>query len=106
VHDNDAVRILTLTGPLDMRSLFDFQDIARQETEKSVIVDLTSVPYMDSAGLGSVISIFANCQRTGRGFALCGLSSRLRTLLEVTHVAELMPQFETAAAAEAAVSKP
>src|SRR5262249_49586642 len=51
-------------------NVFEFQNTARSETSRPIIVDLTDVPYMDSVGLGSILGVFASCQRTSRGFAL------------------------------------
>lgn len=99
-----GARVMKLAGPLTLATLFEFQTTSRQEAGKPMIVDLTSVPYMDSAGLGSVISLFASCQRTNRGFALVGVSDRIRTLFEVTHVDGLLPSFGTFDAADAAVA--
>jgi anti-sigma B factor antagonist len=99
-----GARIMKLTGPLTIQTLFEFQDVARQQTEKPVIIDITGVPYMDSAGLGSVVSVFTTCQRTGRKFAVTGLSERIRTLFQVTHVDGLLPCFATLALAEASVT--
>lgn len=95
---------MKLTGPLTIQTLFEFQDVARQQTEKPVIIDVTGVPYMDSAGLGSVVSVFTSCQRTGRGFAVIGLSDRIRTLFKITHVDGLLPVFASLELAEAAVT--
>ncbi len=98
-----SARILRLTGPLTLRTLFEFQDASRRENTKSVIVDIGGVPYMDSAGLGAVISIFASCQRTQRGFAIIGLSERIRTLFEVTHCDGLLPCFPDLDSADASM---
>jgi len=95
---------MKLTGPLTIQTLFEFQDVARQEIEKPVIIDLAGVPYMDSAGLGSVVSVFTSCQRNGRGFAVTGLSDRIRTLFQVTHVDGLLPVFASLELAEASVT--
>jgi anti-sigma B factor antagonist len=105
VDSPKGASVLRLTGPLTLRTLFDFQDASRREVSKPVIVDITNVPYMDSAGLGAVISIFASCQRTKRGFAITGLSERIRTLFEVTHCDGLLPCFDSIDAADAAVTK-
>jgi len=98
--------LMKLTGPLTLQTMFEFQDAGRKEASKSVVVDLTGVPYMDSAGLGCVISIFASCQRTKRGFAIFGVAERLRTLFVVTHVDGLLPCFDSLEAADAAASVP
>lgn len=95
---------MTLKGPLTLATLFEFQTASRQEHSKPVMIDIAGVPYMDSAGLGSVISVFASCQRTNRGFAITGVSDRIRTLFEVTHVDGLLPCFDTPQAADSFLS--
>jgi anti-sigma B factor antagonist len=97
---------MKLSGPLTLQTWFEFQAAGRQDTSKPMIVDISGVPYMDSAGLGSMISLFASCQRTKRGFGIVGLTERIRTLFEVTHVDGLLPCFASLEAAEAAVTKP
>jgi len=99
-----GVRILRLTGPLTLSTMFDFQEVARRDPSRSIILDLSNVPYMDSAGLGCVISVFTTCQRTQRGFGMFGVAERIDTLLKVAHVDGLLPCFASEAAAEAAVT--
>lgn len=105
VESASGAHVMKLNGPLTIRTLFDFQTVSRREPTKPVIVDFTGVPYMDSAGLGCVVSVFTSCQNKGLGFAVCGLSSRLETLFEVTHVATILPVFATLAAAEAEIAR-
>lgn len=95
--------VMKLTGPLTLKTLFDFQQASRMEQARPVILDIAAVPYMDSAGLGSVISLFASCQRTNRGFGVVGVSDRIRTLFEVTHCDGLLPCFESLETADAAL---
>lgn len=95
---------MKLTGALTIQTLFEFQDVARQQTQTPVIIDLTGVPYMDSAGLGVVVSVFTSCQRTGRAFAVAGASNRIRTLFQITHVDGLLPCFDSLERAEASVT--
>jgi anti-sigma B factor antagonist len=99
-----GARIMKLAGPLTLKTLFDFQHASREQTAQSIIMDISAVPYMDSAGLGSLISVFASCQRTNRGFAIIGVSDRIRTLFEVTHCDGLLPCFESFEAAEIAAT--
>jgi anti-anti-sigma factor len=95
--------ILKLIGPLTIQTLFDFQHAVREETTKPIILDLSGVAYMDSAGLGCVVSAFTSCQRTHRAFAITGIGDRIQTLFAVTHVDGLLPCFASLEAAEAAV---
>ena len=94
---------MKLDGPLTLQTLFEFQTAARKDGGKPIILDISEVPYMDSAGLGSVISVFASCQRTSRGFGIVGLTERIRTLFAVTHVDGLLPCFDSLESAESAV---
>ena len=98
-----GARILKLSGPLTIQTLFDFQQIVRDETTKPIIVDVSGVAYMDSAGLGCVVSAFTSCQRNGRSFGITGIGDRIKTLFAVTHVDGLLPCFDTLEAAEASV---
>lgn len=99
-----GVCILRLLGPLTLQNVFEFQSTARKESERTVIVDLTGVPYMDSAGLGAILGVFASCQRTQRGFAVAGASGRVRTLLQVAKADRIVPVFDTVEVAAARLS--
>jgi anti-anti-sigma factor len=98
------VTILTLSGPLTLATLFDFQAAVRQPDLKSTIIDFSGVPYMDSAGLGVVLSHWAHTQRIGVKFAIVAMSERVRVLLEMTGVAKLLPFYSTSSDAERAFS--
>src|ERR1700744_2886332 len=98
------VSILTLQGPLTIATLFDFQTAVRQPDLKSTIIDFSGVPYIDSAGLGIVLSHWAHTQRIGVKFAAVGISERVQVLLEMTGVAKLLPSFATVADAERSFS--
>ena len=104
IDSPSGARVIQLTGALTLRDLFEFQEVARQDHTKPVIVDIANTPYMDSAGLGAVIGIFAACQRTNRGFGIVGVTPRIRTLFQVTGCDGMLPCFDSLEAAEAAIS--
>jgi anti-anti-sigma factor len=99
-----GVRIFRLTGPLTLGSVFDFQDLARADHDAAVVVDLSGVPYMDSAGLGAVLGIMASCQRKHRGFGITGATERIQTLFAVAGVSGLIPAFDSVEVAERQLS--
>jgi anti-sigma B factor antagonist len=98
------VTILTLKGPLTLGTLFDLQTALRETDLKSIIIDFSGVPYIDSAGLGVVLSHWAHTQRMGVKFAAVNISERVQVLLEMTGVSKLLPMFPTVADAERAFS--
>jgi anti-anti-sigma factor len=78
--------ILTLDGPFTLSNIFQLQTELRTLKPACLIMDLTSVPYMDSAGLGVVMNYFVSAQGNGRKFLLVGVNERVRALLEMTKV--------------------
>jgi anti-sigma B factor antagonist len=59
------------------------------------ILDLAEVPYMDSAGLGMIVSHYVRCQGRGVRLVLAGVSPRVVQLLEMTKVDEFFPRVAT-----------
>ena len=56
------------------------------------IFDLTEVPYMDSAGLGLIVSHYVRCQGRGVRLVVAGVSPRVVQLFEMTKVDGLFPR--------------
>lgn len=78
--------ILALDGPFTLSNLFQIQSEFRSLRPPCLIVDMSLVPYMDSAGLGVIMNSFVSAQSAGRTFILAGVSDRLRALFEMTKV--------------------
>jgi len=95
------VRILRLAGPFTLGTMFDFQNIVRERAAAVTIIDLSDVPYMDSAALGALLGFHVSCQREGHRYALTGVSSRIRTLFQVAGVDGFLVRYDTAEQAEA-----
>jgi anti-sigma B factor antagonist len=98
-----GAQLIELSGPLTLYTLFEFQEEARRHSGHPLVVDAAGIPYMDSAGLGALIGIFASCQRTGQRFAISAVPERVQVLLEMTGVKDLLPCFASIDAAEMAV---
>ena len=96
--------ILRLQGPLTLQTLFDFQSAIREPGIGDTIVDLTGVPYIDSAGLGAILCHWAHTQRTGKKFAVAGICERVQVLFNLTKVSTLLPSFTTVQEAEQSFS--
>jgi len=93
-------RILRLTGPLVMTTLFDFQAKVRADNSRTLILDFTQVPYVDSAGIGALVGAYVTHQKDGRTLSLVGVSPRVHNALQVTQVEKFFRFFPTLAEAE------
>jgi len=96
----EGQRILRLTGPLVLSTLFDFQSRVRADTSRSLILDFTNVPYVDSAGIGALVGAYVTHQKDGRKLYLVGVSQRVQDALQVTRVRQLFNFVESLSAAE------
>ncbi len=100
----EGVHILKLTGPFTLSDVFDFQSLIREDSSPVTLIDLSGVPYMDSAALGSLLGFHVSCQRESRRYALVGVADRIRTLFKVAGVDGLLALYPTAAEAEGALT--
>lgn len=85
--------VLRLTGPLVGESVPDFYNAIRRESVPTVILDMSGVPYVDSAGLGSLVSAYVSRHKSGQRTVLIGLNERIVHLLELTRTAPLFLVF-------------
>lgn len=80
------VAVASLHGDLDSRSAPDARQrlVALLAGNRRLVVDLTGVPYMSSAGLRTMLVIYREAQCVGTRVALVGLSAELRALMAAT----------------------
>jgi anti-sigma B factor antagonist len=97
-------RVLILNGPVTISNFFEFQGLVRGNTSRHLILDLTGVPYIDSAGIGALVGAYVNHQKDGRSLALVGVTQRVRDALAVTRVEQFFRFYENQKAAELALA--
>lgn len=90
IDATSGIATLTLDGPLTLATLFDLQEAIRMDPQPKTILNLASVPYMDSAGLGALLSFHASCQRTGRRYSLAEIPPRVLTMFLASKVDALV----------------
>jgi anti-sigma B factor antagonist len=91
----DGQRILRLTGPITISNLFDFQSRVRSDTSETLILDFTGVPYVDSAGIGTLVGAYVTHQKDGRSLLLVGVNQRVKDALQVTRVQQFFKFVES-----------
>ena len=100
----DAARssvVFRLHGPLLLGNFFSFQSMVRNDQSPLLIVDLTDVPYIDSAGIGCLVGAHVSRENSGRKLVIAGVSERLLNSLKATKVDQLFTFAATAGDASA-----
>jgi anti-anti-sigma factor len=85
-------------SPAALRNTFELPESAGPEMLH--VLDLTEVPYIDSAGLGMIVTHHVRCQARGVRLVLAGAGERVVQLLEMTKVDKFFPRVGTAEEAE------
>jgi len=99
----EGTTVLTLTGPLTLTTMFPLQEELRSLAPQVLILDLTAVPYIDSAGLGLIPTYYVSAGRDGRTLLLAGVSPRVEAVMGHARIDTLVKTFPTVAAAEASL---
>jgi len=76
----------------------EFRDAVNRLLEagrSKLVLNLTEVPFVDSAGLSQLVRTFVTTSKRGGGMKLVGLSKRVRELLTITRLLTVFQAFST-----------
>ena len=79
-----------------------FRDTLRDlaaKGDKKILLNLSEVSYIDSSGIGEMVSGFTTVTNHGGQLKLLGLSKRVKDLLQITKLYTVFEAFEDEAAA-------
>ena len=74
-----------------------FRDTIRDlaaKGDKKILVNLTDVSYIDSSGIGEMVSSFTTVTNHGGQLKLLGLTKRVKDLLQITKLYTVFEVFE------------
>ena len=93
-----AVMILDLKGELVIGDgdelLKDKINSMIQQGHTSLLLNLEGVPYVDSAGLGQMVSTLNTVRRQGGALKLLNLTKRIEDLLSITKLLTVFDAFD------------
>ena len=95
-RENGAVTVLDLSGKItlgeDGNLLKDKLQSLLHQNKKNILFNLEQVSYVDSAGLGAIVSAYTTVTREGGTLKLANVTKKLQDLLSIT---KLLTVFET-----------
>jgi anti-sigma B factor antagonist len=101
IEDVPGTTVLRLHGPLLLGNFFPVQNMVRSDNSALLIIDVTDMPYIDSAGIGCLVGAHVSRESSGRKLVLVGANDRLLTSLKVTKVDQLFTLAPTVEQAQA-----
>jgi anti-sigma B factor antagonist len=97
-EEGNNVLVVDVVGDLDARSAGDLKLTLNEKIENGsvwVLINLSEVPYMDSAGLGVLVSGLKNTNRQNGDLRLWGLQPDVRNIFELTRLNKVFQIFDS-----------
>ncbi len=98
-YDVEGVTVVVPEGELDVTNSMEFKNKILDEIVSSgktkIVIDMSSVGYMDSSALGTIISLFKNTRMNGGALALAGLVDSVRRLFSITALDKVVPIYNS-----------
>ncbi|MDH4199484.1 MAG: anti-sigma factor antagonist [Spirochaetia bacterium] len=94
----ENVWIIELDGPIKSGMEFDLADeletCLHQNEVPKIIVNMKTVPFINSAALGIFLNIFKEVEKKNGRFALCAISPDVDNLLEITKLSSILEVYK------------
>ena len=91
-------------GRLSLETVSESIQALRGDAAQHMILDMSSVSFLDSAGVGALVSLFVSRRNHGKTFALAALTQQGNAVVTVAGLQKLLPIHTTLA--EALAAKP
>jgi|SRR5579872_386010 len=102
---NADVVVIALNGKLSLETVHDFIETIRPEPAPVLILDMGKCSFLDSAGVGALVSIFVSRRNHGKKLSLAGLTSQGQAVMQVSGLIKLLPLYPLAEDAITAAGK-
>lgn len=102
-----GIRVVDIVGEITSFSeevLRDAHTEAAADGATAVILNFTDLEYMNSGGIGLLVTTLIRAQRSGHALSAYGLSDHYREIFSLTRLDEAIEIFEDESAAVAAAS--
>jgi anti-sigma B factor antagonist len=93
----NGITILSCSG----RIVFGEEATAMRNTlkrllnsSKKILLNLSSVTYIDSGGLGSLVGVYSSARSSGADIKLIGLGQRIKDTLQVTKLVTVFEVYD------------
>jgi anti-sigma B factor antagonist len=98
------IAVVTVTGDITLNKggdvlLKDKVQSLLQQGQKNIVLDMSGVSYVDSAGLGELVQAYATTKNRGGALKLVSVTKRLKDLLVVTKLLTVFDTFDAEAEA-------
>ena len=98
VRDPGGAYVVAVEGQLIVGNRSELKELVREAIdagERRLVIDFSRTGYIDSSGLGALVSISKKVREAGGDLRLAGLNEDLRSLFELTKLDTLFSIADT-----------
>jgi len=91
---NPGVAVIALHGPLSVHTYEKLEaqlDLVLQQKCSNLILDLTNVRYVSSAGAGVLMNVLSQVRDIGGNLVLVNLTDAVRDILDLLNLQNVLP---------------
>jgi anti-anti-sigma factor len=92
---NGDLLVARLVGKLSLETVHDFISTMRPEPTARLVLDMSSLSFLDSAGVGALVSLFVTRRNTGKTLALAALTQQGNAVMQVSGLLKLLPVYSS-----------
>jgi len=96
---SNGTLIAQLVGKLSLETVNSFLQETRAFTDEKLVLDMSGVSYVDSAGVGALVQLFVHRRSQSKKLAVAALTTQGSAVLQVAGLTKLLPTFPTVAEA-------
>jgi anti-sigma B factor antagonist len=92
---NGSITIYHAKGKLSLETVNGFVSELRPNESPYLVLDLGGVNFLDSAGVGALVSLFVSRRNQGRKLALARLTPQATAVVTVAGLQKMLPIHKT-----------
>ncbi|MCS7205587.1 MAG: STAS domain-containing protein [Leptospiraceae bacterium] len=107
-RESGDIVILDVNGEIDLYNAPEIKDTINkliEEKKYNVVINLDKVSYIDSSGIGALISSLSNLKKYQGGLKICNVSGSVRKVFELTKLTSFFEIYDTETEAISAFKK-
>jgi len=92
VTEDESVVTITVNGDIEMMTIKSFKQKlfeVGQDMDKDIEIDLSNVDYIDSSGVGVLISLLKLQKKKGRNLMINKVSSKVMNVLKLSSLSDV-----------------
>ncbi len=104
ISSDGRMNVTRLDGKLTLETVHNFISAMRADATTRLVLDMSGVSFLDSAGVGALVQIFVHRRAHEQAFALASLTKQSDAVMAVAGIKKLVPIYESVEQARAATA--